>query len=52
MRTLEQRVNASNLNDEEKVNIQQYITRVYGSLTSFNVLFKSSEDYFVGDKGE
>ena len=51
MRTLEQRVNASNMSDEEKVNIQQYITRVYGSLTSFNVLFKRSEDYFIGDKG-
>jgi hypothetical protein len=52
IRTLEQRVNASKLNDEEKVNIQQYITRIYGSLTSFNVLFKRTEDYFIGDKGE
>lgn len=52
LRTLEQRVNASNMTDEEKVNIQQYITRVYGSLTSFNVLFKRQEDYFVGDKAE
>jgi hypothetical protein len=52
MRTLEQRVNASALTDEEKVNIQQYITRCYGSLTSFNVLFKRPEDYFVGDKTE
>ena len=51
MRTLEQRVNASALTDEEKVNIQQYITRCYGSLTSFNVLFKQPEDQFVGDKG-
>ena len=50
LRTLEQRVNASNMTDEEKVNIQQYITRIYGSLTSFNVLFKRPEDYFVGDK--
>jgi len=52
MRTLEQRVNASKLTDDEKVNIQQYITRIYGSLTSFNVLFKSTQDYFVGDKAE
>ncbi len=52
IRTLEQRVNASKLTDEEKVNVQQYITRIYGSLTSFNVLFKRQEDYFVGDKGE
>jgi len=36
--------------DEEKVNIQQYITRIYGSLTSFNVLFKNKEDQFVGEK--
>jgi len=51
MRTLEQRVNASAMTDEEKVSIQQYITRCYGSLTSFNVLFKRPEDHFVGDKG-
>lgn len=51
LRVLEQRVNASNgLDDEEKVNIQQYITRIYGSLTSFNVLFKQTEQQFVGDK--
>lgn len=50
LRVLEQRVNASNLNDEEKVNIQQYITRIYGSMTSFNLLFKHSEHYFVGEK--
>ena len=51
LRTLEQRVNASAMNDEEKVSIQQYITRCYGSLTTFNVLFKQPEHYFVGDKG-
>ena len=51
MRTLEQRVNASNLTRQEKVAVQQYITRCYGSLTSFNVLFKRPEDQFVGDKG-
>lgn len=52
LRTLEQRVNASSLGDEDKINIQQYITRIYGSLTTFNVLFKDKEDYFVGDKSE
>lgn len=53
MRTLEQRVNAAKgLNDEEKINIQQYITRIYGSLTTFNVLFKYKEDHFVGEKGD
>ncbi|MGZ5242722.1 MAG: hypothetical protein ACXWDO_11110 [Bacteroidia bacterium] len=50
LRTLEQRVNSSNMTDEEKVNIQQYITRCYGSLTSFNVLFKNPNDQFVGEK--
>ncbi|HMT96465.1 MAG TPA: hypothetical protein PKC62_07235 [Ferruginibacter sp.] len=51
LRVLEQNINSSkNLSDEEKVNIQQYITRCYGSLTSFNVLFKNKEQWFVGDK--
>lgn len=50
LRVMEQRVNASNLSDEEKVNLQQYITRIYGSLTTFNVLFKHKEDNFVGEK--
>lgn len=52
MRTLEQRVNASDLNDEEKIAIQQYITRMYGSLTSFNILFKHLEHQFVGERTE
>ncbi len=45
---LEQRVNSSGLEDEEKVNIQQYITRCYGSLTSFNILFKEKKQHFSG----
>lgn len=52
LRVMEQRVNASKLNEEEKINLQQYITRIYGSLTTFNVLFKYKEHYFVGEKSE
>lgn len=52
LRVLEQNINSNKkLSDEEKVNIQQYITRCYGSLTTFNMLFKNKEQWFVGDKG-
>lgn len=50
LRVMEQRINSSKLSDEEKVNLQQYITRIYGSLTSFNILFKYKEDNFRGAK--
>ena len=50
LRVLEAKLNASNLTDEEKVEMQQYITRCYGSLTTFNVLFRNREDQFVGEK--
>ena len=53
LRVMEQRINSSsNLGDEEKVNLQQYITRIYGSLTTFNVLFRYKEDGFVGEKSK
>ncbi|GAB2839313.1 hypothetical protein [Ferruginibacter profundus] len=51
LRVLEQNINSNKkLSDEEKVNIQQYITRCYGSLTTFNVLFRNKEHWFVGEK--
>ena len=51
LRVMEQRINAHKLlTDEDKIDLQQYLTRIYGSLTTFNILFKYQGDQFVGEK--
>ena len=51
LRVLEAKINAhEKLSDAEKVDFQQYVTRCYGSLTTFNLLFKEEKDKFVGEK--
>lgn len=53
LRVLEQKINANKtLDEQEKVDIQQYITRCYGSLTTFNVLFKNKSQQFVGESSK
>jgi hypothetical protein len=51
LRVMEQRINAHEvLTEEDKINLQQYLTRIYGSLTTFNTLFKETDHHFKGEK--
>ena len=53
LRVLEQKINGNaKLTSEEKVQLQQYVTGCYGSLTTFNVLLADKKDQFVGQKGD
>jgi hypothetical protein len=53
LRVLEQKINGNGkFSAEEKVQLQQYVTGCYGSLTTFNVLFANKGDQFVGQKGD
>ena len=52
IRVMEQKINSSNLDEQDKIDLQQYITRIYGSLTTFNVLFKSKSQQFSGQKSK
>jgi hypothetical protein len=53
IRVMEQKINSSKtLDDQDKIDLQQYITRVYGSLTTFNVLFKNTSQSFKGESSK
>lgn len=53
LRLLEQKVNATEkLDAEERRTLQGYVTRCYGTLTTFNLLFQDKGDWFVGQKGK
>ncbi|MEZ4778483.1 MAG: hypothetical protein R2786_03785 [Flavobacteriaceae bacterium] len=53
LRVMEQKINSStHLDDQEKIDLQQYITRCYGSLTTFNVLFKNNSQQFKGESSK
>ena len=52
LRVLEQQINGHpKLDDEDKLHLTQYVTRCYGSLTTFNALFRHKEDHLKGTSG-
>lgn len=53
LRVLEQKINThEKLDDNDRLQLQQYVTQCYGSLTTFNVLFRNKEDFFIGQSGK
>lgn len=47
LRVLEQNINNhAKLDEGDKIHLQQYISRAYGSLTTFNILFKHKAEHF------
>ena len=53
LRVMEQKINSSkSIEDQDKIDLQQYVTRCYGSLTTFNVLFKNNSQNFKGDSAK
>ncbi len=53
LRVMEQKINANpKMTEDEKIEMQQYITRTYGTLTTFNVLFRHTSQHFIGQKSD
>ncbi|UZO79531.1 hypothetical protein NBT05_11225 [Aquimarina sp. ERC-38] len=52
VRVMEQKINSSALDEQLKIDLQQYISRIYGSLTTFNVLFKNKSQHFSGSSSK